>query len=65
MLAAEAQNTVLGLQNVLVRLPVTVLEEGDTTVSVSGPLDTTTQVVVTSDKSVQAGDRVRIRDDNA
>lgn len=65
VLAAEAQNTVLGLQNVLVRLPVTVLEEGDTTVSVSGPLDTTTQVVVTSDKSVQAGDRVRIRDDNA
>lgn len=65
VLAAEAQNTVLGLQNVLVRLPVTVLEEGDTTVSVSGPLDTTTQVVVTSDKSVQAGDRVRIQDDNA
>lgn len=63
VLAAEEKSTFLGLQNVLVRLPVTVLEEGDTTVSVTGPLDTTTQVVVTSDKSVQAGDQVRIQDD--
>lgn len=62
VLAAEEQNTILGLQNVLVRLPVTVLEEGDTTTAVSGALDYDTQVVVSSDKSVQAGDKVRIRD---
>lgn len=62
VLAAEEQNTILGLQNVLVRLPVTVLEEGDTTTAVSGALDYDTQVVVFSDKSVQAGDKVRIRD---
>lgn len=62
VLAAEEQNTILGLQNVLVRLPVTVLEEGDTTTAVSGTLDYDTQVVVSSDKSVQAGDKVRIRD---
>lgn len=64
VLAMEEQNTVLGLQNVLVRLPVTVLEEGDSTVAVSGPLNSATQVVVTSDKSVQAGDRVRIQNDD-
>lgn len=62
VLAAEEQNTILGLQNVLVRLPVTVLEEGDTTTAVSGALDYDTQVVVSNDKSVQAGDKVRIRD---
>lgn len=62
VLAAEEQNTILGLQNVLVRLPVTVLEEGDTTTAVSGALDYDTQVVVSSDKFVQAGDKVRIRD---
>lgn len=62
VLAAEEQNTILGLQNVLVRLPVTVLEEGDTTTAVSGALDYDMQVVVSSDKSVQAGDKVRIRD---
>lgn len=62
VLAAEEQNTILGLQNVLVRLPVTVLEEGDTTTAVSGALDYDTQVVISSDKSVQAGDKVRIRD---
>lgn len=62
VLAAEEQNTILGLQNILVRLPVTVLEEGDTTTAVSGALDYDTQVVVSSDKSVQAGDKVRIRD---
>lgn len=62
VLAAEEQNTILGLQNVLVRLPMTVLEEGDTTTAVSGALDYDTQVVVSSDKSVQAGDKVRIRD---
>lgn len=62
VLVAEEQNTILGLQNVLVRLPVTVLEEGDTTTAVSGALDYDTQVVVSSDKSVQAGDKVRIRD---
>lgn len=62
VLAAEEQNTILGLQNVLVRLSVTVLEEGDTTTAVSGGLDYDTQVVVSSDKSVQAGDKVRIRD---
>lgn len=64
VLAVETQNTVLGLQNVLVRLPVTVLEEGDSTVAVSGPLNSTTQVVITSDKTVQAGDRVRIQNDD-
>ncbi len=62
VLALEEQNTLLGLQNVLVSLPVTVLESGDTTAAVTGPLDHTTQVVVGSNKAVAAGDRVRVND---
>ena len=61
VLAVEEQNTLLGLQNVLVSLPVTVEETGDTMVAVSGALDYQTQVVVTSNKAVQAGDTVRIK----
>lgn len=65
VLAVESQDTILGLQNVLVRLPATVEQKGDTAVSVSGPFDASTQIVVTSNKSVQPGDRVRIHDENA
>ena len=62
VLALEEQNTLLGLQNVLVSLPVTVLESGYTTAAVAGALDHTTQVVVGSNKAVAAGDRVRVND---
>ena len=62
VLAVEPQNTILGLQNVVVSLPVTVLEEGDTTAAVSGALDTAAQVIVSSTKAVQAGDRVKLHD---
>ena len=61
VLAVEEQNTLLGLQNVLVSLTVTVEETGDTMVAVSGALDYQTQVVVTSNKAIQAGDTVRIK----
>ena len=64
VLAVEEKSTILGLQNVLVRLTVTVLETGDSTVAVSGALDSQTQIVVSSNKSVQAGDTVRLQDDS-
>lgn len=62
VLAIEQQTTILGLQNVAVALPVTVQEEGDTTAAVSGALDSTTQVIVSSTRAVQAGDRVKLHD---
>lgn len=64
VLAVEEKNTILGLQNVLVRLSVTVLETGDSTVAVSGALDSQTRIVVSSSKSVQAGDTVRLQDES-
>ena len=63
VLAVEEKSTILGLQNQLVRLPVTVVDQGDSMAAVSGPLDYQTQVVTGSDKPVQAGDKVRLSDD--
>ena len=54
--------TILGQQNIVVSLPVTVVETGDTTAAVSGALDADTQVIVSSTRAVQAGDRVKIHD---
>lgn len=62
VLAVEAQSTILGMQNVVVALPVTVLDTGDTTVAVSGAADASTQVIVSSTRAVQAGDRVKLHD---
>ena len=62
VLAIEQKATTLGQQNIVVSLPVTVVETGDTTAAVSGALDADTQVIVSSTRAVQAGDRVKIHD---
>lgn len=62
VLAIEQKATILGQQNIVVSLPVTVVETGDTTAAVSGALDADTQVIVSSTRAVQAGDRVKIHD---
>lgn len=56
----ETKNTVLGAQNVLVRLPVTIDERGDGVARVSGALDGKEQVVSASSKPLSAGAQVRI-----
>ncbi len=48
VLAIEQKATILGQQNIVVSLPVTVVETGDTTAAVSGALDADTQVIVSS-----------------
>ena len=62
VLAIEQKATILGQQNIVVSLPVTVVETGDTTAAVSGALDADTQVIVSSTRAAQAGDRVKIHD---
>ena len=62
VLAIEQKATILGQQNIVVSLPVTVVETGDTTAAVSGALDADTQVIVSSTRAVQAADRVKIHD---
>ncbi len=61
VLAIEQKATILGQQNIVVSLPVTVVETGNTA-AVSGALDADTQVIVSSTRAVQAGDRVKIHD---
>lgn len=60
VLAIEQQSTILGLQYMAVSLPVNIVVTGDTSIAVSGTVDMTTQVIVSSTKAVQAEDRVRL-----
>lgn len=54
----ESTQTLLGLQNVVVRQPVTVLESNDTTAALGGI--GSEEIVTTSTKAITAGDKVRV-----
>jgi len=56
----DQQGTVLGVQNVVFRVNVIINSMDNHTVSVSGGIGRTTQVVVGSNRAVSAGDRVRV-----
>ena len=56
----EAQDTVLGRRNVLVRVPVNVEERGGEMAAVSGALAGGDAVVVSADRPLSAGARVRL-----
>ena len=62
LLVVEQQTTILGTQNVVRAVAVTIVETGDTTTAVSGAVDPTAQVIVSSTRAVQAGDRVKLHD---
>lgn len=59
VLAMEERQTVLGIENVLVRVPVEVVESGESLVAVEGAIASGSRVVSESDKPVSEGDRVR------
>ncbi|MEG1926200.1 MAG: hypothetical protein RR415_10695 [Ruthenibacterium sp.] len=56
----ETQNTVLGEQTVLVRVPVTVLETGRELVGVTGVFSSNAQVIAGADKPLANGARVKV-----
>ena len=57
----EERETVLGIQNVLMRVPVEVVETGRVLTAVSSAmLETTSQVVVSSTKPLSEGASVRV-----
>lgn len=62
VLAIEQKATILGQQNIVVSLPVTVVETGDTTAAVSGALDAAYTGHCQQYAAAQAGDRVKIHD---
>lgn len=63
--AVEEKNTVLGTQNVLVRIPVTVLEVGQSQTSIEGAISPEDSIVVQSTRSLEAGSKVRVKNENA
>jgi len=56
----ETRSTVLGLQNVVVRVNVTIVAADNDMVAVRGPVSRDSQVITGSNKAVSAGDRVRV-----
>lgn len=59
-LAVEPQKTILGEELKAVRVDVTVLEKGDAKAAVSGAIGPGTRLIVSSNKGVAPGDRVRV-----
>ena len=60
LLTVEQQNTVLGLQNTVIRVNVSIEASDSNTVSVRGPVDRSSRIITGSSKQVSAGDRVRM-----
>ena len=60
LLTVGKQSTVLGLQNVVMRVDVNIAASDSETVSVRGPVDRESLVITGSNKTVAAGDRVRV-----
>lgn len=61
VLVMEQRVTVLGIQNVLVEVPVSIERISGGTTAVSGALGPDSQVVASSSRPVSAGDRVRVK----
>ena len=60
LLVMEQHSTVMGLQNVVVRVNVTIIASDNEMVSVRGPVDRSSQVITGSNRPVSVGDRIRI-----
>lgn len=64
ILTVQTENTVLGEQEVARRMEVTVLEKNESYAALEmGALDGESRIVIDSDKYVQTGDRIRIREE--
>ena len=62
LFTVERLSTVLGLQNVVMRVDVNVAASDSDMASVRGPVDRNSQVITGSNKPISAGDRVVVRD---
>ena len=60
LLVIEQMTSVLGVENVAVRLPVSVIASDRDMVSIEGPVGRSSQVITGSEKAVAEGDRVRV-----
>ena len=60
VLITEQRSTVLGVENLVDRVPVIVVASDRDTVSVQGPIGRNTQVITGSGKPISPGDKVRL-----
>jgi len=62
LFTVEQKSTVLGVENVVRRTPVTVTASDDSNAAISGPVGRDSQIITASNKAVEAGDRVRMNE---
>ena len=60
VLVAEQSISVLGVENTVRRIPVNVLASDNNMAAISAPLDMSSDVIISSSRAIQSGDRVRI-----
>ena len=60
LLSVEQESTVLGIENIVIRVPVTVIASDSDNAAVQGPIGRNSKIITGSNKAVEAGDRVRI-----
>ena len=60
VLVVEQSVSVLGVENVVKRIPVNVLASDSNMAAISAPLDLSSEVIISSNRAIQNGDRVRI-----
>ena len=60
LLAVERRSTALGIENIVIKVPVTVIAADSDTAAVSGSVGRDALIITGSNKSVTAGDRVRM-----
>ena len=60
LLIMEQKSSVLGVENTAVKVYVDIIVSDDDTAAVRGPIDKGSQIITGSNKSVAAGDRVRV-----
>ncbi|MDR1620112.1 MAG: hypothetical protein LBS18_05570 [Clostridiales bacterium] len=63
LLVVEQESTVLGVENVVSRVSVSITASDDDMAAVQGPVSRNALVITGSNKAVAAGDRVRMQDE--
>lgn len=62
ILVVESKTTILGTENVIERIPVTLEGKDESTAAISGGFGRDAKIVIGSDKPIEAGSRVRLEE---
>ena len=62
ILTVEQNSTVLGIQNIVMRVSVSVVASDADMASIRGPVDRNSMIITAGNKTIAAGDRVRVNE---